>query len=61
LQDFPHQITLGQWEACDWSGKREAEVRAEREVASGSRRRTNMAAEYPSFIYQSQVAMISQD
>jgi hypothetical protein len=21
LQDFPCPITLGQWEACDWTGK----------------------------------------
>ena len=27
LQDFPCPITLGQWEACDWTGKREAELR----------------------------------
>ena len=27
LQDFPYPITLGQWEACDWTGKREAELR----------------------------------
>ena len=27
LQDFPCPITLGQQEACDWTGKREAELR----------------------------------
>ena len=27
MQDFPCPITLGQWEACDWTGKREAELR----------------------------------
>jgi hypothetical protein len=27
LQDFPWPITLGQWEACDWTGKREEELR----------------------------------
>jgi hypothetical protein len=27
LQDFPCPITLGQWEACDWTGEREVELR----------------------------------
>jgi hypothetical protein len=27
LQDFPCPVTLGQWEACDWTGKRDAELR----------------------------------
>ena len=26
LQDFPCQITVGQQEACDWTGKREADL-----------------------------------
>ena len=35
-QDFPCPITLGQQEACDWTGKREAELRvAETESISG--------------------------
>ena len=26
-QYFPCPITLGHWEACDWTGKREAKLR----------------------------------
>ena len=41
LQDFPCPIiTLGQQEACDWTGKREAEQRAvgtENDSEEGSR------------------------
>lgn len=40
LQDFSCPITLGQWEACDWTGKREAEQRAvgtENDSEEGSR------------------------
>jgi hypothetical protein len=36
LQDFPCPITLGQQEACDWTGKREAELRV---VETESQRR----------------------
>ena len=38
LQDFPCPITLGQQEACDWTGKREAELRVA-ETESNSRER----------------------
>ena len=41
LQDFPCPITLGQWEACDWTGKREEELR----VAETERGEAKMEAE----------------
>ena len=39
LQDFSCPITLGQWEACDWTGKgRQSRVEeTEREVSGGER------------------------
>jgi hypothetical protein len=27
FEDFPCPITLEQWEACDWTGKKEVELR----------------------------------
>lgn len=38
LQDFPYPITLEQQEVCDWTVKREVELRAERQRASHVRR-----------------------
>ena len=38
MQGFPCPITLGQQEACDWTGKREAELRvAETEMEETGR------------------------
>jgi hypothetical protein len=39
LQDFPCAITFGQKEACDWTGKREAELRVAEIEASWERGR----------------------
>jgi hypothetical protein len=39
LQDFPCLITSGQQEACDWTGKREVELRVgETESISGEKK-----------------------
>jgi hypothetical protein len=52
LQEFPCPIILGQWEACNWTGKREMELRVERQRAFWSRRRTEMAATvYPRGVF----------
>jgi hypothetical protein len=61
-QDFPCPITLGQREACDWTGKREAELRdAETESISRQRRRkAKMEADMNQRDFnQPQVLMIS--
>jgi hypothetical protein len=38
LQDFPCPITLGQQEACDWTGKREVELRVAEPESTAERR-----------------------
>jgi hypothetical protein len=45
LQNFPCPITLRQQEACDWTGKREAELRvAETESICGEKGKAKMEA-----------------
>ena len=60
-QDFSCPITLGQQEACDWTGKREAELRvAETESVSGTKRKAKMEADVNQHDFnQAQVVMIS--
>jgi hypothetical protein len=45
LQDFPCPITIGHWEACDWTGKREVELRVAETGSFSERRRRKMAAD----------------
>ena len=61
LQDFPCPITLGQQEACDWTGKREAELRvAETESISGEKGERKMEVDVNQHGFnQPQVVMIS--
>ena len=61
MQNFPCPITLGQWEACDWTGKREAELRvAETESISGGEKKAKMEADVNQHGFnQPQVVMIS--
>jgi hypothetical protein len=60
LQDFPCPITLVQ-EVCDWTEKREAELRvAERRNISEERGKKVAAVVNPCGVYQPQVATISQ-
>jgi hypothetical protein len=46
LQDFPCLITLGQWEACDWTGEgRWSKELRQRERGLRKRGRTRMEAD----------------
>ena len=43
LQDFPCPITLGQWEACDWTGegRQREELRRQKEKSEEERENQN--------------------
>jgi hypothetical protein len=41
-QDFPCSITLGQQEACDWTGEKEVELRAGEAASQGEKVKTKM-------------------
>ena len=61
LWDFPYLIILGQQEACDWTGKREAELRvAETDLSLRGRKEVKMEADVNQHGFnQSRVVMIS--
>jgi hypothetical protein len=61
LQDFPCPIILGQQEDCDWTGKREAELRiAGTESISGEKGERKMVVDMNQYGFnQPQVVMIS--
>jgi hypothetical protein len=59
LQDFPCPITLGQQETCDWTGKREAALRATKTACQREERKKMEADMNQHGFNQPQVVMIS--
>lgn len=57
---FSNYITIHAEEACDWTGKREAELRVAETGASQGRMGRKAVDVNPCDVYQPQVAMLSQ-
>ena len=50
LQDFPCPVTFGWQEACDWTGKREAELRIAESVVGKERKKNGCGFDQPQVV-----------